>query len=1200
MKTHWTYALLGLLCLTVFESAECLQTVVRADTGVKVMVSPTLTVDQCEICTVNGVNDTQMQCQSSVTVNPEEEVQLLFKCPQPLEQAYVVDIFQTIVCTKEACSPATGAAPQSILPNFTRGLHWGLEAPEKTVVRLEIHGNGLMETTQPCTDGLQFSASNADSDETQYCRGGSVTHLDLLNGASIVVRVNPDVQVESVFQAAPLKGRTMVVSVDSSTTVVIRRNQADPECEVCSAGSVRTCSQTELTLTDVDKLSLEFSCTNPQDVFTADIKRRIACTQTSCSPASGDVDPDLLKDFNRHLTWAVASPERTVLTLDFPDQGLKEISGAEKCQDGYQYSVSSGRSDRKVTKSYCKGGSVSTLDLSGVIDVTLEVPKGGELDPTAFTVKAALRASRMISVTTDPDTKITIKREDDDSDCNACVNEGADQTCDKKQLLRDPRNISVEFTCPQPQDVFIVEINRDLDCSKVSCSGDVLPSEYSLFPDFNRSFSWDFKVGTTQAFQLDFPEPGMQQIPDGETCPDDHTYSIISYLRSGPTDMGTFCKGGPVSSIQVRYKGRIILKVPANTKVDPVSSPFSEGPQTDLLAVVKVHLPRGVSDTRLTSPNYPQSFPDNEVMQWDFIVPSMHNYTMHFNDHMAPECLQKEVMVEYYKEGKRVAQRSLTDPQPMHQQGNFNMMLKNCITNTSLQGLGLDFKVSVMRSGHPVLCTVDLTKHQAVSVQIEKVGSDPYCEMSVNSKLEKKINMAAGTKTSLSFLDCPNEDVRLTASEVIECWNVSSCPGTLLTVPKLASCLPMPLHSFTWNLNFPQDATADLVSPTGSLRQSVPGQECAQSVLLHVAEADGFNIGDFCFNGAIQKVQVHTNVSITAHTPNFSRTRGHFLNVSFSPEIPETVIYRVTPDVSSPTLLATPNWPKGMKASSTVSWIVTVPNQYQALMQFVNVSQPKCNDRHTAMKVKMLGYEEEMMSRREDETPEDKLIVPYSFYLNMSNCIPEEGDFGAVTKINLQKKSNLLAILLGIAGALLLLLIVLAVVCVITKKKKKDQMNKESSIYIGKGNIFRPNDRTFTKARSDNESHVYASIDEMMVYGHLLGDSSYTDSVQDNYKGLQVDSYNTFTGPTDPGMPAIKEPDSEPEMDQYRSFLDPSETFIPSRPRTPIDRQDSLGFQDRRMVDNELYTFKNTGEINTIRLSGIDMEPQPPITEESL
>lgn len=62
---------------------------------------------------------------------------------------------------------------------------------------------------------------------------------------------------------------------------------------------------------------------------------------------------------------------------------------------------------------------------------------------------------------------------------------------------------------------------------------------------------------------------------------------------------------------------------------------------------------------------------------------------------------------------------------------------------------------------------MDLTKHQGVSLQIEKVGSDPYCEMSIDSEVKEKINVAAGTKASLSFLDCPNEDLRLTASKVI-------------------------------------------------------------------------------------------------------------------------------------------------------------------------------------------------------------------------------------------------------------------------------------------------------------------------------------------------------------------------------------------------------------------------------------------------
>lgn len=97
------------------------------------------------------------------------------------------------------------------------------------------------------------------------------------------------------------------------------------------------------------------------------------------------------------------------------------------------------------------------------------------------------------------------------------------------------------------------------------------------------------------------------------------------------------------------------------------------------------------------------------------------------------------------------------------------------------------------------------------------------------------------------------------------------------------------------------------------------------------------------------------------------------------------------------------------------------------------------------------------MSRNEEETVEN-LWVQESFYLNMSNCKPDTKLFGAKTKIDLQKKTSkqslwlllnspmlknshsrfyfrfystdLLAILLGLFGALLVLLIILTVVCV--------------------------------------------------------------------------------------------------------------------------------------------------------------------------
>lgn len=100
-----------------------------------------------------------------------------------------------------------------------------------------------------------------------------------------------------------------------------------------------------------------------------------------------------------------------------------------------------------------------------------------------------------------------------------------------------------------------------------------------------------------------------------------------------------------------------------------------------------------------------------------------------------------------------------------------------------------------------------------------------------------------------------------------ECRQWRGCPAAPvpLTVLVLERCIPAPLGSVTWILRPPQHGTVELLPTTGSLRQSLPEQPCNGSVTLTVAEDDdGTTVGQFCPQGAIRKVQVHTNVSITA------------------------------------------------------------------------------------------------------------------------------------------------------------------------------------------------------------------------------------------------------------------------------------------------------------------------------------------------
>lgn len=111
-------------------------------------------------------------------------------------------------------------------------------------------------------------------------------------------------------------------------------------------------------------------------------------------------------------------------------------------------------------------------------------------------------------------------------------------------------------------------------------SREQMQADPSLFPDFERSFTWDIKVPSSRTFQLDFPSPGMKQIGPSESCSDEHTYRIITYQRFGVATIGTFCKNGSINQIQVLYKGRLALSVPKNKKLDLPAIQVSVGPET--------------------------------------------------------------------------------------------------------------------------------------------------------------------------------------------------------------------------------------------------------------------------------------------------------------------------------------------------------------------------------------------------------------------------------------------------------------------------------------------------------------------------------------------------------------------------------------------------------------------------------------------
>ncbi|TNN76301.1 CUB domain-containing protein 1 [Liparis tanakae] len=764
--------------------------------------------------------------------------------------------------------------------------------------------------------------------------------------------------------------------------------------------------------------------------------------------------------------------------------------------------------------------------------------------------------------------------------CNVCTGAGSSRQCRPSLVIKDGPPVSMEFECSRPQDVFSVEIVRSIECTTKLCNGHIILAASDSLPllDFNRKFTWNLKASAPKALKIDFGPSGMRQIDPSERCPDRQRYTLQAFQTTGRVTVGKYCRAGPVGTAQVPNQGSFSLDVPAGQKLPNGRFDVSVGEEIKTLAKITLMLPKGTSSSELLSPNYPDSFPDDDVMEWYFQVPDNQKTAIQFLNLTQPLCLKKDTAMEYHGIARRGTVRSLKETQPEDMQGKFGLRLRNCEMDgrrAGSPGLALKLRVSSSRARSTVSCKVDMSRMEGLTLHIERVRPASDCQMKMNSVPKEKITVTS--KGDLTFQDCFPEDVHVTAMRVIECHRLKDCSKTpaRLSVPVLPTCLPAPLSSVTWTLRPPPHGTVELTSPTEPLKQALPGQRCNSSLLIKVAEDDGTTIGHFCPQGAIQKVQIHTNMSVTVSGVEGRALRTplkHVLNALFKGEISERYIFTVSPRKGAPVLLATPGWPVGMKSYSTVSWIVSVPPKMDAHLMFANLSQPKCSNRHTNIKVQRVGSPEEEYSRREDEEAESQLAVSGNFYLNMSNCMPERGAFSVITEVSLRKNPLLTVILSVVAALLVLFVAVLVVVCVVIKKKKK-KLSHQVSIYNPNGTSFLPGQNGFPKTREDNESHVYASIEDTLVYTDLLR------------KGAEMgvygefDSHQPFTGHTDSQKPLVSgdgDADDLP-VGTYQQFQAPP---LPIRPLS----------HGQPMVDNVLY--QTDGEEEPSPSLGPRLEPE--------
>lgn len=145
-------------------------------------------------------------------------------------------------------------------------------------------------------------------------------------------------------------------------------------------------------------------------------------------------------------------------------------------------------------------------------------------------------------------------------------------------------------------------------------------------------------------------------------------------------------------------------------------------------------------------------------------------------------------------------------------------------------------------------------------------------------------------------------------------------------------------------------------------------------------------------------------------------------------------------------------------------------------------------------------------------------------------------------------------------------------------RKKKKKLNHQVSIYNPNGTVFLPGKSYFPKTREDNESHVYTTIEDTLVYTHLLKKGAEIGTYGES------DVYRPFTGHTDSQKPLVTKDSGADDMEigVYHPFHYPSQQGPPLPVRPP-----SLP-----LVDNEIYQTEDQSEEEHSPNLGPRLEPE--------
>ncbi|XP_004476834.2 CUB domain-containing protein 1 [Dasypus novemcinctus] len=705
----------------------------------------------------------------------------------------------------------------------------------------------------------------------------------------------------------------------------------------------------------------------------------------------------------------------------------------------------------------------------------------------------------------------------------------------KKHLIsltiKSGERTSFAFTCQNPEHHFAVEIQKNIDCMSGPCPfGEVqLQPPTAALPALNRTFVWDVRAHKSVGLELRFSLPRLRQIGPGQRCPDGVTHAISGRLRGAAVGIGTFCSNGTVSRIKMQEGVKMALHLPWSHPRNVSGFSIANRSSIKRLCLIESVFEEEGSAT-LMSANYPGGFPEDELMTWQFVVPAHLRASVSFLNFSVSNCEKKQERVEYYIPGSATNPEvfQLQDQQPGNMAGNFNLSLQGCDQDAQNPGiLRLQFQVLVQHPQNESNKTylVDLSNERDMSLTIEpRLGKQghgfvPGCFVCLESRTcSSNVTLAAGSKHSISFLCDDLTRLWINAEKTIGCTDHRYCHRRSfpLQVPRDILQLPVQLHDFSWKLVVPKERLSLALVPAQKLQQHTHERPCNTSYSYRVASAArDLYFGSFCPGGSVEQIQVKENVSLTLRTfaPSFHQdVSRQGLTVSFIPYFKEEGIFTVAPEMQSKVYLRTPNWDRGLPPLASVSWNVSVPGDQVACLTFSKErTGVVCQTGRAFMIIQEQRTRAEEIFSLEEEVLPKPSFRRHSFWVNISNCSPVSGkQLDLLFWVTLTPRTtDLTTIVIAVVGGGALLLFALGlIICFVRKKKKKVNKGPAVGVYDGNINTQLPRQpKKFQKGRKDNDSHVYAVIDDTMVYGHLLQDSS------GSFLQPEVDAYRPFQGP---------------------------------------------------------------------------------------